>query len=86
MTDRQRRRTDLDALVLDPAAHFSSPQEVLAAPGLTDHARLRILESWAEEAKHISESEAENMTGGTPPRLREATLALLALRQRMSGR
>jgi hypothetical protein len=41
----------------------------------------RILESWALDAKRLSESEAENMPGRVTERpfLREAKLALLEL-------
>lgn len=86
MLSRKRRRIDVDAAVLDPAAHFAAPDDVLSEPGLGDVDRRRILESWVEDAKRLSESEAENMAGGERPRLREATLALLTLMQRMRRR
>ncbi len=86
MSDRHRKRPDVDALVLDPSAHFPSPDDVLTAAGLGEADRLRILESWVEDARRISESEAENMAGRKRPRLREATLALITLRQRIAQR
>lgn len=82
MTGQRNDRLDVDAMVLDPAAHFDAPKDVLTAPGLSEENRRRILESWVEDAKRISEAEAENMTlAESRPRLREATLALLALRR-----
>jgi hypothetical protein len=82
MTEQRNDRPDVDTMVLDPAEHFDAPKDVLTAPGLSEASRRRILESWVEDAKRISEAEAENMTSAEArPRLREATLALLALRR-----
>lgn len=86
MTGQRNDRPDADAMVLDPSAHFDAPKDVLTAPGLSDEDRRRILESWVEDAKRISEAEAENMTSaGAQPRLREATLALLELGRKNGG-
>jgi hypothetical protein len=82
----KRRTPDVEAAVLNPAAHFSAPDDVLTASGLRDADRRRILESWVEDAKRLSEAEAENMPGGQRSRLREASLALLELLSKRSQR
>lgn len=76
---QSRRLRDVEAAVLNPAAHFAAPGDVLTAAGLSDAERRRILESWVEDAKRLAEAEAENMPGGERSRLREASLALLEL-------
>jgi hypothetical protein len=53
----------IDDLVADPAAHFGSPEDVLAAP-LPLEAKRRILESWELDARRLEESADENMAGG----------------------
>ena len=81
MTD-SRDTLDVDAAVLDPADYFESPMDVVRDPRLTDHDRQRILESWVRDAELLAQAEAENMPGTQPPRLREAKLALLEVRDK----
>jgi RNA binding exosome subunit len=72
---------DVDAAVLDPAAHFGAPIDVVNDSRLTKAERQRILESWVRDAELLSQAEAENMQGTQRTRLQEATLALLELQK-----
>ena len=72
---------DVDAAVLDPAAHFDAPIDVVNDPRLTKADRQRILESWVRDAELLSQAEAENMQGPGRTRLQEANLALLELQK-----
>jgi hypothetical protein len=77
-----RGTLDVDAAVLDPAAHFASPNDVVNDSRLTKADRQRILESWVRDAELLSQAEAENMQGTQRTRLQEASLALLELQKR----
>ena len=72
---------DVDAAVLSPADYFESPMDVAKDPRLTSSDRQRILESWVRDAELLSQAEAENMQGTVRPRLQEAKLALLEVKQ-----
>ncbi len=66
----------VDELVKDPAGHFRAPAEVLTDRTLNKDGKRRVLEAWVKDAQLISKADDENMSGGEPPRLREAKLAL----------
>jgi len=70
----------VDQLVMQPARHFDNPGEVLSYPGLKYRDRLRILESWKQDAQRLAESTAENMSGGEETDLVEVSQALLRLK------
>jgi hypothetical protein len=70
---------DVEAAIKDPANHFASPADVVSDLRFTAEAKQRILNAWALDAELLSQAEAENMSGGKPPRLREVKLALLEL-------
>lgn len=72
---------DVDAAVLDPANEFTSPADVVSDPRLSREDKQRILESWARDAKLLSQAEAENMPGSARPRLQEVKVALLELQK-----
>jgi hypothetical protein len=72
---------DVDAAVLDPAAHFASPMDVVKEKRLTRSDKQRILESWVRDAELLSQAEAENMQGTERTRLQEANLALQELQR-----
>ena len=72
---------NVDAAVLDPAAHFASPMDVVKDKRLTRGDKLRILESWVRDAELLSQAEAENMQGKERSRLQEANLALRELQK-----
>jgi len=75
------KKTDIDAMVLDPADHFDSPMDVVREPRLARADKRRILEAWIKDAELVSVAEAENMQGDKRPRLREAHLAMEALEE-----
>jgi hypothetical protein len=72
---------NVDAAVLDPANEFASPGDVVSDPRLSRADKQRILESWARDAKLLSQAEAENMPGNARPRLQEVKVALLELQK-----
>lgn len=76
-----REHVDVDSLVRDPADYFASPMQVVGDARLTREDKKRILEAWIRDAELLSQAEAENMPGKEPTRLREAHLALLALKE-----
>ena len=63
-------------LIKNPAGHFRAPSEVLTDRTLDKDGKRRVLEAWVQDAQSISKADDENMSGGEPPRLREAKLAL----------
>lgn len=75
------RTLKVDAAVLDPAAHFASPMDVVKDRRFTRGDKQRILESWVRDAELLSQAEAENMQGKERTRLQEAHLALLELQK-----
>jgi hypothetical protein len=72
---------DVDSAVLDPAAYFASPMDVVKDKRLTKGDKQRILESWVRDAELLSQAEAENMQGPERTRLQEASLALQELQK-----
>ena len=75
------RTLDVDAVLLDPAAHFASPMDVVKDRRLARSDKQRILESWVRDAALLSQAEAENMPGTERSRLQEANLALRELQK-----
>jgi CBS domain-containing protein len=73
--------TRLRAALLDPAAVFSSPEEVERDARLSLEDKLAILKSWEEDAHELAVAEDENMGGGEPSRLGE----VVAARVRLTG-
>ena len=70
---------DMDRALLNPAAVFRTPDDVLHDPRLI-HARKReILERWLWDARLIEVAAEEGMGEGEPSRLDEIKRALLAL-------
>lgn len=52
---------DLDRAKLDPASVFSSPAEVLEAPGLSEEDRKSILLRWESDAEALLRATEEGM-------------------------
>jgi hypothetical protein len=73
---------DVAAVIKDPAAHFARPADVVSDLRFTLEQKQQILNAWALDAELVSQAEAENMSGTSPPRLREVKLALLELQQK----
>jgi hypothetical protein len=65
--------------VVDPAAVFGSPEEVLARADLSPAQKLHLLRRWCYDARELSVAEAEGMGGGEPSLLERVTAALAAL-------
>lgn len=72
--------TRVDDLIAHPHRHFASPADVLTDSRLTPDQKLKVLESWKQDAARLAESTAENMTGGEEGDLRDVSKALLELK------
>ena len=75
------RRPDLGRALVNPAAVFTSPWEVLHDPSLTLDDKREVLRRWAWDAWLLETAASEAMAGGEASRLDEIQAALLALRQ-----
>ena len=75
---------DYEQALGDPRQTFGEPGNVLAHPSLDTKQKREILESWWQDAMRLSESEAENMGGGSEPMLKRVNDALLEL-ERQTG-
>jgi hypothetical protein len=73
--------SDLEGKIQSPARCYGAPQDVLSDETLTADEKRRVLESWRQDATRMSESEAENMTGGERNLVGEVSLALLRLEE-----
>ena len=71
----------VEDLISHPTRYFSNPREVLLDQNLTHSDKRKILESWKLDASRLSESTAENMTGGEQEDLRDVSKVLLELKQ-----
>lgn len=71
----------VDELIASPERHFDTPADVLREPTLTVDEKRRILESWKLDAQRLSDSSAENMTGGEEDHLREVSKVLVELKE-----
>jgi hypothetical protein len=65
--------------VVDPAAVFASPEEVLARADLSPAQKLHLLRRWRDDARELSVAEAEGMGGGEPSLLERVSAALATL-------
>lgn len=77
---------DLDKALLDPAAVFAAPGDVVAHNGLTRAQKIEILRRWEYDANELDVAEEEGMGGGEKPRLRQIMLALEQLGVDLSER
>lgn len=67
-----------DAL-MDPAAVFSEPRAVLAAPDLSDQDKLAVLKRWEQDARELEVAEEEGMLGEGGSRLADVIKAIESL-------
>ena len=72
-------KLDIDKALLDPAAVFSEPEEIVRTPGLARDLKLRLLEQWEREARALAVAEEEGMTGGEESMLGRVRRAIVAL-------
>jgi ABC-type lipopolysaccharide export system ATPase subunit len=80
-----RNEPRVDSAIHDPSEVYASPMDVVNDVRLAPAEKKRILEGWHLDALRLSESEAENMSGGERARLREVMLALEELERRTSA-
>jgi hypothetical protein len=84
---KQSRKDDLQTMLRDPAAVFSTPRDVLDRPGLTRDERLAILRQWERDARGLSVAEEEGMGGGEESLLSARQTGDRAIgRSRVAGR
>lgn len=80
-----RNQALLASAIRDPSDVYARPMDVVNDERLSTADKKRILDGWHLDALRLSESEAENMTGGERAHLREVMLALEALAQRSTA-
>ncbi|ACL57190.1 NADH dehydrogenase ubiquinone Fe-S protein 4 [Methylobacterium nodulans] len=73
------RRPDFERALVNPAAVFGSPAEVLHDPSLLLSEKREVLRRWAWDAWLLEVAADEAMAGGEPSQLDEVTEALAAL-------
>jgi len=71
--------TDIETKKANPSGAYNDPDEVLNDDTLSREEKIAILREWHYDAMRLQESEAENMAGGEPDRLRSGSNALLKL-------
>lgn len=71
--------------ISDPTREYRKPMDVVTDDRLEPGEKMRILESWKQDAEQLSRAEDENMAGGERPRLQDVVLAIQEL-ERLSGR
>ena len=70
---------DLDKALLNPAAVFATPEDVLWAAGLTREQKIDILRRWEYDARELEVATEENMPGQNPSCLESIIKTLNAL-------
>jgi hypothetical protein len=70
---------DLERALINPAAVFAGPEEILDHPRLMRECKREILRRWAWDEYLKEVAEAEGMSEGEPSRLNEVKAALLRL-------
>ena len=73
------RPVNYERALPDPASAFSTPEEVLEHPGLTEQQKTEILRRWKHDAAEVAVAEEEGMVGDAPLILRPILLALGSL-------
>ena len=76
MPDNKLTRTEVDKALLDPAAVFERPDQVLAVSNLTQAQKVEILQRWEYDARELQVAEEEGM-GGRDPDLLDAIISAL---------
>lgn len=71
--------TGIEEKKLNPSSAYNDPREVLNDKALSRDDKIAVLREWYYDALRLQESEAENMSGGEPDRLRSVSNALLEL-------
>jgi len=64
MSDESSSRAAISRALIDPAATFRSPEDVVRDPQLARAEKLEILCRWAYDSAELSVAEEEGMDGG----------------------
>jgi hypothetical protein len=67
---------DYDQALLNPAAIFKRPKDVLDTESLTTDQKLEVLKRWETDALLLSVATEENMGGGEPSRIEDVRHAI----------
>lgn len=54
---------DIEKALIDPAAVFSSPKDVVAESALSTDQKIQVLRRWEYDARELTVAEEENMPG-----------------------
>ncbi len=79
---RAKAKTWFDQALDDPMRTFGTPAEVLRDARLDEGGMRAVLTAWLQDAKRMTESADEGMTGGEDSLLREVECALAELDRR----
>lgn len=67
---------EYDRALLNPAAIFNLPKDVLKSDALTPAQKLEVLKRWETDALLLSVAAEENMDGGEPSRIEDVRHAI----------
>lgn len=67
---------DYDKALLNPAAIFKQPKDILDTDSMTTPQKLEVLKRWETDALLLSVATEENMGGGEPSRIEEVRHAI----------
>jgi len=67
---------EYDQALLNPAAVFKMPKDVVASDALTTEQKLEVLKRWETDALLLSVAQEENMDGGEPSRIEDVRAAI----------
>ena len=70
---------EFEQALLDPQAKFGTPESVLGREDLSAPQKRQLLEQWEADARRLSESAEEGMTGGESAPLDRISDALRSL-------
>lgn len=77
--DTKEYKIDIADAKITPEKVFESPEDVLAAPGLSLDDKREILKAWEQNARQLLRAESEGMGGGEGTKLQAVQLALHSL-------
>ena len=67
---------DYDKALLNPAAIFKQPKDILDTDSMTVPQKLEVLKRWETDALLLSVATEENMGGGEPSRIEDVRHAI----------
>jgi hypothetical protein len=76
---KEVKPVNMKTAILDPAAVFNEPEEIVEHPELSTDQKLQLLRQWERDALNLSVAEGEGMAGGEESRLRRVRHAIDAL-------